>query len=31
MALEGKGLFEGREDAHIVLGTHERAVFDSQQ
>ena len=31
MALEGKGLFVGREDAHIVLGTHERAVFDSQQ
>ena len=30
MALEGKGLFVGREDAHIVLGTHERAVFDSQ-
>ena len=31
MTLEGKGLFEGREDAHIVLGTHGRAVLDAQQ
>ena len=30
-ALEDKGLFEGREDAHIVLGTHGRAVLDAQQ
>ena len=26
-----RSIFVGREDAHIVLGTHERAVFDSQQ